>query len=974
MFILHWGMRKHRACFWLVFCLIVGQPAYCFTLPANFDNIEVISGLEDPDGLAFSPDGRMFISERISGKLRIASYNSSTAQWVLSPTPFHVFDTPKDGSGQPSAHRSAGLRDIAFDPDFAVNGLIYAFYMKNDPDNLHNRVVRIKQSSASPGVSDSSFGSGGEQLLIDLPFNSTSSSGSHNGGGVEFDGNGDLFITTGDGWEGPQQGDPVQNLSSFTGKVLRLNRDGSIPADNPFYAQTTGTYRAIYALGLRNPYSLSRNPDTGELYINEARGTNKAQIYKVESGANYGHEGTGIGTARAPWANASGAGGELITGGAWMPQAGLGGFPNSYNGVYFTALWGGNSTATGQISYISSISDTSVTAFETDVGSVGSNGIAIKPVVTRIGPEGDLYYLLTTYTTSSGTIRRVRFTNQATVATPVFSPAPGVYDIAQSVAIASTTDSTDIYYTTDNSEPTTGSNRYTNTPFSVSSDIILKAKAFKSGFNPSATASGIYLIGQRPNNLPPIVNAGTDKVVFIGQNVTLDGSATTDPDGEDDFLTGELWTQLSGPEVSIVDSTEEIASFTPTQGGVYQFQLEVSDGFDSGFDQVTFTAIEAPRVTDGISVLYTFLEAGGNVVTDQSSTGTALDLTILDPGNVAWIAGGGLDIANGTLISALDNKISAQCKSTNEITLETWIKPENATQAGPARILSLSSNLHNRNFTLGQEDSRYDTRLRTTNTNNNGVPSLTVPASTVNTVLSHVVYTRQDNGEARIYLDAIPQVAGTVSGNFTNWNNVYTLTLVNELTNDRDWLGEIYLAAVYCKALSNTEVQQNFSAGLPPFNAPPQPDMDSDGVIDLMDNCPGTSNANQANLDGDDQGDVCDADIDNDGVNNLSDTNPTALMVCQDLDADSCDDCTVGVDGFGPLADYNTANDGLDTDGDGMCNRGDLDDDNDQVNDTEDNCPLHSNPLPAQDPTACGAMGICFPVKSAPGTIVRICW
>lgn len=129
----------------------------------------------------------------------------------------------------------------------------------------------------------------------------------------------------------------MQSLTTFTGKILRINPDGSIPSDNPFYAQTSGDYRAIYALDLRNPYSMSLNPVSGKLYINEARGNNKSSIYIVEAGANYGHEGyNGIGTKRDIWANAATAGGKLITGGAWYPNNTM--VPSRSNIVVHT-LW-----------------------------------------------------------------------------------------------------------------------------------------------------------------------------------------------------------------------------------------------------------------------------------------------------------------------------------------------------------------------------------------------------------------------------------------------------------------------------------------------------------------------------------------------------------------------------------------------------------------------------------------------------------
>jgi len=915
-------------------CLVVVQlalqvSAHAFTLPENFTDTAVIENLQDPDGFAFSPDGRIFISERISGKLRVAKYNAGTDSWSLNATPFYTFDTPT------MVRRSGGLRDIAFDPNFVSNGYVYAFYMDND--SLHNRVVRIQASSGNPDIAIANS----ETLIIDLPFNSIGSSGSHNGGALEFGGDGKLYITTGDGWEGEFAGDSVQSLSTFTGKVLRVNADGSIPSDNPFYTQTTGIFRAIYALGLRNPYSISKHPDTNVLYINEARGNNKASIYIVEAGANYRHEGIGIGTERDQWADASGAGGELITGGAWMPSAGLGNFPAIYNGRYFAALWGSNSSNIGRINTIRSNSDTSVEAFETGIGVAGANGISVKPVITRFSSNGELYYMLTTYTTDSAQIRRVRFTSIETVATPVFSPNGG--NSANPVVVSMTSDTTDaqIHYTLNNSSPSRSSALYSG-PITINESVVLRARGFKANFNNSSEASAVFIIGDTSGNLPPDVDAGADKIGFIGQNIVLDGSATTDPDGEDDFLTGEQWTQLAGPTTDILDATEEIAFFVPGELGVYRFRLEVSDGIDVGIDEVTISVIEAPRVINGLQALYTFEEGSGVAVHDVSEVGAALDLAISPLSSVSWLSGGGINISSSVSIASPDAaKIINACKTSNAVSVEVWLKTESVTQNGPARIVSLSSNTTNRNFTLGQENDRYDVRLRTTNTNANGTPSLTVPASTVKTELTHTIYTRDASGNAAIYINGVPQVVGNIGGNLSNWDNGYGLIIANEATGDRPWLGELYLAAVYCEALDAAQVAQNFAAGLPPYSDPV--DTDGDMVFDVIDNCPNEPNADQANFDGDLQGDMCDDDMDNDGINNVSDSAPRNNTICADSDFDMCDDCTIGVDGFGPLSDALPDNDGPDNDGDGSCNIGDGDDDNDTVPDSGDNCPFDHN-------------------------------
>lgn len=156
-------------------------------------------------------------------------------------------------------------------------------------------------------------------------------------------------------------------------------------------------------------------------------------------------------------------------------------------------------------------------------------------------------------------------------------------------------------------------------------------------------------------------------------------------------------------------------------------------------------------------------------------------------------------------------------------------------------------------------------------------------------------------------------------------------------------------------------------------------DTDGDGVSDTQDNCTDTSNADQVDMDSDTIGDVCDSDIDgdgmpnsidafpydpaedtdtdgdaignnsdtdddNDGVSDILETDPLNPYLCGDSDGDICDDCSVGADNFGPLSDQLPGNDGLDTDIDGLCNVGDLDDDNDGLTDVEETV-LGTNPL-----------------------------
>jgi uncharacterized repeat protein (TIGR01451 family) len=215
-------------------------------------------------------------------------------------------------------------------------------------------------------------------------------------------------------------------------------------------------------------------------------------------------------------------------------------------------------------------------------------------------------------------------------------------------------------------------------------------------------------------------------------------------------------------------------------------------------------------LANGPQVLYTFREGSGTTVHDVSGEGAPLDLEISDGSAVSWIPGGGLIVNSATLIASVGpaTKVIAACQGSNEITIEAWVKPANTTQEGPARIVTLSSDLYNRNFTLGQglwggrPGARYDVRLRTTATDDSGLPSLTTPDGSLTTELTHVVYTRDALGEAKIYVNGAEQASGTVGGDFSNWDAGFRLALANELTGDRPWLGEFHLVAIYDRVLS----------------------------------------------------------------------------------------------------------------------------------------------------------------------------
>jgi Protein of unknown function (DUF1553)/Protein of unknown function (DUF1549)/Concanavalin A-like lectin/glucanases superfamily/Planctomycete cytochrome C len=226
--------------------------------------------------------------------------------------------------------------------------------------------------------------------------------------------------------------------------------------------------------------------------------------------------------------------------------------------------------------------------------------------------------------------------------------------------------------------------------------------------------------------------------------------------------------------------------------------------------------IAPERVTHGLQVLYSFDDAANGVIADRSGVGEPLNLRIDKP-QAAAIRSGKLVVTSAATIASDGpaRKITEAVKQSNELTIEAWLRPRDAHQNGPARIVSLSVDPSNRNFTLGQDKERFDVRLRTTSTDNNGQPSTTAPEGSASKNLSHVVFTRAADGVAKVFVNGEPVVSTTVAGDFSNWSDECRLSVANEVTGDRPWLGDLHLVAIYSRSLTIEEVGQNFRAGLP---------------------------------------------------------------------------------------------------------------------------------------------------------------
>ena len=225
---------------------------------------------------------------------------------------------------------------------------------------------------------------------------------------------------------------------------------------------------------------------------------------------------------------------------------------------------------------------------------------------------------------------------------------------------------------------------------------------------------------------------------------------------------------------------------------------------------------ESPRVTTGLQVLYSFDAQQGNILHDRANAEPALDLSIDTPSAVQW-RDGHLDVTSSARLKTAQpaTRLTNVVRQSGELTVEVWLQPANARQKGPARIVSLSAGPSERNFTLGQDGDRYNVRLRTTATSDNGIPSTSTPGKTVTTDgLTHLVYTREQSGTVRIVINGQPVMTDKAEGDLSKWNGDYHLLLANEASGDRPWMGELHLVAIYDRALSIEEIARNYAAGV----------------------------------------------------------------------------------------------------------------------------------------------------------------
>jgi glucose/arabinose dehydrogenase len=337
--------------------LFYSQLATAANLPTGFIEKLIAQNL-DPTDMVIAPDGRIFITIK-SGKIAIIENGIRSSSFLLNI----VVDN----------FNERGLGHMVLDPDFNSNNYYYVYYTV--PNSNFNRVSRFTANGNSTLP-------GSELILLNLDLLSGTI---HNAGDMAFGIDGKLYISVGDG-ANPAN---AQSKTTVLGKVLRINSDGSIPTDNPFYSTASGKNRAIWALGFRNPYSLDIQPVTGKIIVSDVGQETWEEINEVQVGKNYGWptiEGA-ITTQTPPadykdplFAYQHGAGidkGCAVVGASFYNPATIE-FPSQYVGKFYFADY-----CNGYIKYIDTTTKT-VTAFATNIN---------RPLAIVTAPDGSMYYL-----------------------------------------------------------------------------------------------------------------------------------------------------------------------------------------------------------------------------------------------------------------------------------------------------------------------------------------------------------------------------------------------------------------------------------------------------------------------------------------------------------------------------------------------------------------------------------------------------
>jgi glucose/arabinose dehydrogenase/PKD repeat protein len=547
---------------------------------SSFQNEILATGLDLPTAMKFLPDGRMLVSE-LQGKIRVLQppYTS------VDSTPFLTI------SNIGFAGVQQGIYDFQFDPNFAVNHYFYVYYTAATPNR--DRLSRFTANAMLTGTV-----AGSEKILYQ---DGEDANAEHHGGGIVFGNDGKLYFTTGEHFQAQES----QDLSNPRGKIQRINPDGTIPTDGPFYDGSGPNYDSVWALGLRNPWHAYYDAPTGRMFIGDVGGNVAAtaveEVELGQRGANYGwpnYEGPCPSPCTSPLYSYPHSGRDSAVTGGFVYHGDQ--FPSSYKGSYFFADYTQNFIK--RLTLDANGNLTGVYNFEPPDGHV--DGPYGDIVYLTEGPEGALYYIDLGYSDISGTfgvskIRRIRYIsgNQAPIVNATANPTAGPSPLTVNFSSAGTEDpeNDDLEYawTFGDGDTSTAANPvHTYAHAGQYTARLTVSDGTTSTLSPQISIT----VGSPPT---ATITAPTDGAIFrAGDLITFSGTAT-DPDDGTLPNTAYQWNVdfLHDGHVhpGLVQSGVKNGSFTiPTTGHDFEGNTRY---------RVTLTVTDSNGLTDSKSVL-----------------------------------------------------------------------------------------------------------------------------------------------------------------------------------------------------------------------------------------------------------------------------------------------------------------------------------------------------------------------------------
>jgi glucose/arabinose dehydrogenase len=503
------------------------DPDFTTEAIAGFDPYSLV-------GMAFAPDGRIFVWQK-SGVVRIVKNGQ------VLPTPF------LDISAQVNSVGDRGFWGFALDPDFASNGYVYTTYVYEsggDPQSQDPRTSRLTRITADPTNPDVAL-PGSEVVLLGSVSGAGCSaqpagadcipaeSVAHTIGDIVFAADGTMFVGNGDGAHAIV--DPgtlrAQDLDSYSGKILHINKDGSAVADNPFYDGSNSVRSKVWLYGVRNPFRFSLQPGTGELWLGDVGWNAWEEVDHGVKGGNLGwpcYEGNDVVSAYSAMAPCTTLAPSSVT----FPyhtydhsvgSTAIGGpfysgsvYPNQYHGNLFFADYVGGFIK--RVVFDASNNPVGVETFATNVDT---------PVGLVLGPDGLIYYL----SFASGQIRRIVWHGLTVTATA--TPRYGHSPLAVSFSSAGSQDpgggALSYLWDFGDGATSTGANP-THTYVSGSAHTFVAMLTVTNGDGLANSTTVDVTVGSVPP-VPTITAPGGAPTIRPGQTVNYAGQAVDDEDG-----------------------------------------------------------------------------------------------------------------------------------------------------------------------------------------------------------------------------------------------------------------------------------------------------------------------------------------------------------------------------------------------------------------------------------------------------------